>query len=205
MNYELFENFMKNFYLEYNEFISQNVNSRDDTGVVLRLHLLSEQVIENFICAKCNQPNMFWFIEKSKKEKITISYDHKLKMAKTLGLPDAIYKVFARLNKMRNMLAHRVGDVTLNMSIFEGLSDIVKNEIEPKMPFPLDNTGLGTHNELWENNKTDLMFSNASSECKKLIIIFHYTIFYLWWNQNKKNIKPNTEDCLGLGVGAAKC
>lgn len=173
----MFERSMQDLHSEYKEEFSQIFQIQDDIGVVLRLHLLTEQVVENFICAVCNQPNMFWFIEGKNESKITVSYDHKLKIAKTLGLPDAVYKVFQRLNTMRNKLAHRIGHGTIDSGALEGLMDVVKNEIEPKMGTPLSKTWWLDFNELGEI-KSQLFFVDAESDCGKLALLVRYTFIY---------------------------
>lgn len=161
--------------------IEDGLKTNDEIGAVLRIHLICEQFLELYICSICNQEKMFWFQEKEDKEeqKITISFDHKLKMAKTLGLPDWGYKIFTNVNKIRNRLAHRVGQ-QIDQGKFESIQNTVKSDIEPLQIFniPLEQVGIATQSETGQiSSKLD--WDECSTPHQKLLMYIYYTLMSL--------------------------
>ena len=98
---------------------------------------------------------MFWFQEKgnSEEQKITISFDHKLKMAKSLKLPDWGYNIFANVNTIRNRLAHRING-QIDYTRLESILSFIKSDVEPLIPF---------HKHFWINSVSQIILKKVVS------------------------------------------
>ena len=158
--------------------IMNGLKTDDEIGAVLRIHLICEQFLEIYICHICNQEKMFWFQEKKDKEeqKITISFDHKLKMAKTLGLPEWNYKILANLNTIRNRLAHRIGQQVCPKKL-ESIKTTVKSDIEPLgiLNVSLEEFGIETYSDTGQSS-SKLTLDNCSKPHQELVIYIYYTL-----------------------------
>ncbi|MDG2941163.1 hypothetical protein [Exercitatus varius] len=129
MNIEIF---LKQFPLNPNklnqkpwESLILAVQTEDIIGTVLRLHLFCEKTIEAYICGMCNQEQLLGY-NLSNNDKFIIDFSIKLKMAKSIGLPQKLYKVLSKLNLIRNAIAH-VKDV-----------DIPKNHLQSAKTMLID-------------------------------------------------------------------
>lgn len=80
----------------------QTAFTEDDIGAILRIHLMTEKLVESWICAACNQADFFGKGE----DRIKIDYDEKIKIAKNLSFPSALYNALKTINKIRNDAAH---------------------------------------------------------------------------------------------------
>ncbi|MDA5609172.1 hypothetical protein [Pasteurella multocida] len=109
------------------KFINDALITKDTIGSVLRMHLLCEKIIETYICAICNQANLFGNQEKTS---IIIECDKKLSMAKNLGLHNTIYNLLKNINSIRNNLAHNILSDPLPNNRIESSLDLVKNFME---------------------------------------------------------------------------
>lgn len=81
----------------------------DDIGVVLRVHLLTEKILEAWCCAATNNPNFF----EGFGENLTISYAAKLKLAENFGLNEYSYKELKQINKIRNARSHQIDNAEI--------------------------------------------------------------------------------------------
>lgn len=86
-------------------FISIDQNE-DELGSVLRVHLLSERLLDAWIAAHINKEDLF---QNSPGEKIKFnpSYGMKLGLAKKLGMHAELCSCLQTINKIRNNFAHR--------------------------------------------------------------------------------------------------
>ena len=180
MNEIIFLESIHDLFLKNIGTIQKSILIEDDVAVILRTHLICESFIEIWICAICNQSRMFWFQEKetSKEEKITISFNNTLKMAKTLQLPDWGFRIFQRVNTIRNNLAHQMGEDLISLQKIEGIMEIIKIDIEPIQDLKLKEFGI----EVFDKNRNEaakLKFTEACEPREKLIILIYYLIFSL--------------------------
>ncbi|EAA9297864.1 hypothetical protein ADQ49_26415 [Salmonella enterica subsp. enterica] len=93
---------------------------------VLLTHLCCENIAEGWICAHCNNLNLF----DDEDSKIRVDFYSKIKIAKNLKLPKSAYNFFKTINRLRNGLAHQTpGQKTLEIpdSTINSLSDNLKN------------------------------------------------------------------------------
>ncbi len=105
----------------------------DDLTVVIRAHLLVENIIER-ILAKSLRLEVF--------DDRELTFSFKLKMAQSLNLLDDLYPAIKRLNNIRNEFAHNIEtkmqsvDITILIDLFEskggrnlpGWEEILKNK-----------------------------------------------------------------------------
>ena len=164
-------------FLENLKTIKDGLKTDDEIGAVLRIHLICEHFLEIYICHICNQEKMFWFQEKNKEEqKITISFDHKLKMAKTLGLPEWNYKILENLNTIRNRLDHRIGQQVCQKKI-ESIKTTIKSDIEPLgiLDVSLEEFGIETYSDTGQSS-FKLTLNNCSKPHQELVIYIYYTL-----------------------------
>ncbi|EBQ7118747.1 hypothetical protein ACFERN_002163 [Salmonella enterica] len=74
----------------------------DDLSATLRLHLISEKLIESWICAVCGSSSLFV----NTKFPVQIETFSKINMAINMGFPEEIGRAFLVLNSLRNDVAH---------------------------------------------------------------------------------------------------
>lgn len=86
------------------ERLSSMMKSEDDIGVVLRLHLVTEKILEAWCCAASNNQNFFDGFGES----LTMSYAAKLKLASNFGLNEFSYQEFKEINRIRNARSHQI-------------------------------------------------------------------------------------------------
>lgn len=89
--------------------LSTLMKSEDDIGVVLRLHLLTEKIIEAWCCAASDNPKFF----EGFGENLTISYTAKLKLASNFGLNDFSYHELKEINRIRNARSHQIDNAQI--------------------------------------------------------------------------------------------
>ncbi|MFC2541171.1 hypothetical protein [Neisseria sicca] len=182
MNIEMFDRLYLQLFQENKEILDQIRDTNDEIGTVLRIHLICEQFLEIYICSICNQEKLFCFQEKanSEEQKITISFDHKLKMAKSLKLPDWGYNIFVNVNTIRNRLAHRING-QIDYSRLESILSFIKSDVEPLIPFHkhfLDKFSLPDHSE--ESGLFKFLNKIKTSEPRMtLVLSIYYTLIFL--------------------------
>jgi len=91
------ENEFKEHVFKY--FDGRAVLESDDLTVVIRAHLLIENIIEKILCKNIDLKTF---------EDRELTFNFKMKMAQSLGLLDDLYPAIQRLNKIRNEFAHNI-------------------------------------------------------------------------------------------------
>ena len=189
MNIEMFDRLYLQLFHENKEILDQIRDTDDEIGTVLRIHLICEQFLEIYICSICNQEKMFWFQEKanSEEQKITVSFDHKLKMAKSLKLPDWGYNIFANVNTIRNRLAHRI-KCQIDYARLESILGFIKSDVEPLIPFHkhfLDEFSTPDYSE--EGGLFKFLNKIKTSEPRMaLVLSIYYILIFLNLNIREK-------------------
>jgi len=100
--------------------------SEDDVGVVLRLHLITENYLEAFICSAIQLEHLF-DTDLSNGKPFKLNYYKKLEFASKLGLPNSSLKALEKLNHLRNQLAHRIQSDLVDDATITSLSDHVRS------------------------------------------------------------------------------
>lgn len=121
--------------------------SDDDIGVVLRVHLLTEKMLEAWSCAASNNPKLF----EGFGESLTMSYAAKLKLAQNFGLNEFSYKELKMINRIRNTRSHQIDNAEVTDSEIQkmialisdgGQESLVKEE---KFGLLVDDVGIHLH------------------------------------------------------------
>lgn len=133
MNADVFRSIFGNSVIT--ETIISCSESQDDLGVVLRLHLVTENFLEAFISGTVNKKDMFSTVSKND-EKLRLSYSQKLCLAWKLGLPLPAFKALKKFNTLRNDLAHQIQTNFIDESIIESMTTHVMN-IDGDTDYPL--------------------------------------------------------------------
>ena len=123
------------------ERLSSIMQSEDDIGVVLRLHLVTEKIIEAWCCAASNNHNFFDGFG----ENVTMSYAAKLKLATNFGLNEFSYQELKVVNKIRNARSHQIDN-----------SEITNEEINKLITL----ISKGDQRELIENPKFGILIGD---------------------------------------------
>lgn len=100
------------------------VDTEDIVGVVLRFHLLTELLIDSWICAKTSCAGLFGTEDD---DRLLIECSNKIKMAENLGLPKEICSLVRKINKVRNDFAHRMNPDEIQKKHMSGLITLTKN------------------------------------------------------------------------------
>lgn len=74
------------------------VNVNDDIAVVLRLHLIIENILELWVAKATQHPEILAHGR--------FSFSHKLALAEGSGLPRGLAKAYGHINGVRNQIAH---------------------------------------------------------------------------------------------------
>ncbi|EHL6631282.1 hypothetical protein KFL82_004782 [Salmonella enterica] len=145
--------------------------SSDAVGIVLRMHLICELLTEAWVCAACNQRDLFMDGDKP----IRIECDTKLKLARNLGLPVPLYNAMKTINKVRNRFAHQSSSSITEADI-SSIQDNLLNMPDHNMLLNDDSYGLRSFNEDG-SLKNEYIYKTAPAEIKLLILTSK--IFYL--------------------------
>lgn len=143
--------------------------SEDDIGVVLRLHLITENYLEAFICAAIGLENLF-DTEPSIGKPFKLNYYKKLELASKLGLPEASFKALDKLNYLRNQLAHRIQSDLIDDAIISSLSTHIRN-IDGDTLLPLIEEKAAFFNPDGSSRDIYSMKSNKTPVRIKMIIL----------------------------------
>lgn len=100
--------------------------SDDDLGTTLRLHLICERMVEAWICACYDCPELFG----NDKNKVLIECNDKITMAGNLGIPPEMVKSLKTINSMRNDLAHNPSMQNILDSRIQSLKDTLTEYFE---------------------------------------------------------------------------
>ncbi|MEQ5709909.1 hypothetical protein ABN327_20030 [Providencia huaxiensis] len=109
--------------IELPKLMIESALTEDDIGTVLRIHFLSEQLADAWICAACNAENFFGEGNFS----VRINCSDKFKLARNLGLPDPIYSCLKIINKIRNNIAHGNGEIAIPTDAIEKMVGLLKS------------------------------------------------------------------------------
>ncbi|HCN5210835.1 hypothetical protein [Leclercia adecarboxylata] len=105
--------------------------NEDELGSVLRIHLLSERMLEAWIAARIEVEDLFTSIS-SEKLNFKINYVNKLALAKKLGFNTAACTMLAKINSLRNKFAHSHDCAPIDDSVIatmkQALDSIPKHE-----------------------------------------------------------------------------
>ncbi len=105
------------------ERMASTMESEDDIGVVLRLHLVTEKCIEAWCCAASNNANFF----EGFGESLTMSYAAKLKLASNFGLNDFSYKELKEINRIRNARSHQIDNAQITDQEIQKLITLISS------------------------------------------------------------------------------
>lgn len=109
--------------------MSAMMKSEDDIGVVLRLHLLTEKILEAWCCSASNNPRFFDGFGES----LTISYAAKLKLASNFGLNEHSYLEFKQINKIRNVRSHQIDNPQITDKEIQQMISLISNGDQKKL------------------------------------------------------------------------
>ncbi|WP_191963627.1 hypothetical protein [Neisseria zalophi] len=127
-----FDLFIKNSnFSDYTSFniIKDALKTPDEVGSTLRMHLFFERILESWIYANCNREDFF--------ENTQVGFWTKLQIASNLGLPQEVFDIAKKLNRIRNKIAHHLINESSNgidNSLLDSLKDIFKNKIIKNHP-----------------------------------------------------------------------
>lgn len=151
--------------IDFPSLFARAVESDDDVGTTLRIHLLCERMVEAWICACCDCQDLFG----RDKNKLLIECNTKISMAGNLGIPPELMKSLKTINSMRNDLAHNPSIQSIADSRIQSLKDTLTEYFtEPSM----EESKLGIFNA--ENQLTEevSLDSDSSKNRLKLILLF---------------------------------
>lgn len=106
------------------ERLTSIMESEDDIGVVLRLHLVTEKIIEAWCCAASNNAHFFDGFGES----LTMSYAAKLKLASNFGLNDFSYKELKEINRIRNARSHQIDNSQITVQEIQKLITLISDD-----------------------------------------------------------------------------
>ena len=120
----------KEYVLKY--FDGKVVLESDDLTIVIRAHLLVENILEKLLKG-CLDITVF--------EERDLSFNLKLKMAQSMNLLEDLYPAIKRLNKIRNDFAHKIETKieTMDISVFIQLYENEGRENDPTWKAALNN------------------------------------------------------------------
>lgn len=159
-----------NYYTEIdvNDLILKAVNVDDDVGTTLRLHLLSERLIESWICACCNNDGLFG----KDKSRVLVDCSAKIEMSINLGLPENLGKALKVLNSLRNDIAHNPTKNTIPDSRIQSIAEITDNLLRLSSETTLSKRYVTVNDECGDEVITVTMDSDKSQNRLKLCLIF---------------------------------
>lgn len=164
--------------------IISSSESKDDLGVVLRLHLVTENYLEAFICAAIGKEDLF-DTEPSEGKAFKLNYYKKLELASKFGLPISSFKAFDKLNSLRNSVAHRIQTDFIDDAVIASLTSHVTS-IDGNTDSPLVEQSAEFFNGDGSSRELHHLNSNNSPNRIKLMIIVSALI------------RRTTERCIGI-------
>lgn len=143
--------------------------SDDDIGTALRLHLFCERMVEAWICACSDCPELFG----SDRHKVLIECNAKIAMAGNLGIPSELIKALKTFNSLRNDLAHNLSIQEIQDSRIQSLKDTLSeyfksHPIEPS----LEEAKVGIFDEQGKLTEEVSLNSDSSKNRLKLVMLF---------------------------------
>ena len=155
--------------IDFPSLFARAVESDDDVGTTLRIHLLCERMVEAWICACCDCQDLFG----RDKNKLLIECNTKISMAGNLGIPPELMKSLKTINSMRNDLAHNPSIQSIADSRIQSLKDTLTEYFKQHPTEPsMEESKLGIFNA--ENQLTEevSLDSDSSKNRLKLILLF---------------------------------
>ena len=112
-------------------------DNEDELGCILRVHLLSERLLDAWISAKINIEDLF---ENSANEKFKFrpSFSLKLALAKKLDFPVELIQCLQALNSKRNDFAHRYDCDPISDIDIEKMASSIRRCQAPENVIPID-------------------------------------------------------------------
>lgn len=103
--------------------LARMLQSEDDIGIVLRAHLITENMIEAWCCASTNNESLF----EGFGENLTMTYAAKLQLASNLGLNQFSVAELKRINKIRNARSHQIDNTQITDAEIQSLMTLIRN------------------------------------------------------------------------------
>lgn len=163
-----------NVFIFANHFTSINISDLylkamlmdDDIGTTLRLHLISERIVESWICASCGYDSVFV----NKKNPVKIDAIEKINMAMNMGFPTGAGRAFQVLNALRNDIAHNPLKSSIPDSRIQSLAEITNNYLIDSGWKPLKDRKAEIFDEKGNLQTTITIKSNCANRLKLCFI-----------------------------------
>lgn len=145
------------------------VQSDDDIGTTLRLHLLCERMVEAWICTCSDCPELFG----TERQKVLIECSAKIAMAGNLGIPSELIKALKTFNSLRNELAHNPAMQKIADSRIQSLKDTLTDYCKQYPVGPnLEESKVGIFDEHGQLTEEVSLGSDSSKNRLKLVLLF---------------------------------
>ncbi|KAA5961010.1 MULTISPECIES: hypothetical protein [Pantoea] len=154
--------------IDVNDLLLKAATIDDDVGTTLRLHLISERLIESWICACCNNAGLFG----QDKNRVLVECSAKIEMAINLGLPEHLGKAFKVLNSLRNDIAHNPIKNSIPDSRIQSFAEKTDNHIRLSSDVTLSKRYVTVNSPDGNEVATVTMASDSSQNRLKLCLIF---------------------------------
>lgn len=154
--------------IDVNDLFLKAATIDDDVGTTLRLHLLSERLIESWICACCNNPGLFG----EGKNRVLVECSAKIEMAINLGLPENLGKAFKVLNSLRNDIAHNPTKHSIPDSRIQSFAEKTDNHLRLSSEETLSKRYVTVNDQHGDEVTTVTLDSDGSQNRLKLCLIF---------------------------------
>lgn len=153
---------------EFNSASIGVIYSEDDLTCVLKLHLLTERLLEAWICG-CTEVDIF---STEHDVRFTPSYSTKLALAARLGFPKPAFEALDKFNKLRNEFAHKLSTNDIEMRYLESMfTHIERMPLGPDMQ-QIKDMKFGTYNSD-ESIKNEYIYTDKETPPRiKLILIY---------------------------------
>lgn len=162
--------------IDISNLFAKAATTDDDIGTTLRLHLLCERMVEAWICACCNCPDLFG----TDKNKVLIECNTKIKMAENLGIPPELIKPIKTINSMRNDLAHNPTIQTISDPRIQSLRDTLAEYFKHHPVGPsLDDCKVGVFDSNGDLSEEVSLDSDSSKNRTKLVLLFSKLMQFL--------------------------
>lgn len=159
-----------NYYtaIDVNDLFLKAETIDDDVGTTLRLHLLSERLIESWICACCSNSGLFG----KDKNRVLVECSAKIEMAINLGLPENLGKALKVLNSLRNDIAHNPAKHSIPDSRIQSFAEKTENHLRISSDATLAKRYVTVNDQHGNEVATITMDSDSSKNRLKLCLIF---------------------------------
>lgn len=138
----------------------------DDLGCLLRIHLMTENMLEAWCCSASNNPLFF----KDFGANLTMSYIAKLKLASNFGLNSFSYNELKEINKIRNAHSHQIDNYAISDLEISTLMKLIRKGDQNEL---VDSPSCG----IWVDEKMILLNDQTITNRQKLVAILGLIIF----------------------------